>query len=268
MPILSRLLTVLVLSYVGACVALFLVQDFILFYPNEVTDSLYAEYEEFELQVSRSKKISVRGYVVNREESGPVVVFFTGNLGEARTYVERFAAFGVPVVLNNYRGFGKSDGRPREKAMINDAKLLIEWVRSEFPNRQLVLMGNSMGTGVAILAADENVDGLILAAPFRSLVHVGKKTPGRFFPLRLLMRTKLDVRSRLDSLPEKVFVVYSKDDTLIPAEESERVLDRLPQAHVVKARGGHGDLLRHSYTLASIEKWLKTNFAETVNRNP
>ena len=74
------------------------------------------------------------------------------------------------------------------------------------------------------------------------------------------MRTKFDVRSKLDSLPEKVFVVYSKDDALISEEESLRVLEHIPQAHVVKARGEHQNLLWHSYTLASIEKWLKTNF--------
>ena len=268
MPILHRILTTLALTYIGSCIALFLFQDSILFYPDEQTSSLGAEHEEFELPVSRSGKISVRGYVVNREAPGPVLVFFTGNLGEARTYVDRFEDFGVPVVLNNYRGFGKSDGRPREKTMISDAKLLVEWVRSEFPDRPLVLMGNSMGTGVAILATDENVDGLILAAPYRSLVHVGKKTPGRFFPLRLMMRTKLDVRSRLDSLPEKVLVLYSKDDTLIREEETLHVLDQFPQAHVVVARGHHNNLLWHSYTLAAIEKWLKTNFSETINSNP
>lgn len=239
-----------------------------MFFPDEQTNKLYVEYEEFELPVSRSGNISVRGYVVNRAAEGPVVVFFTGNLGEARTYVSRFADFGVPVVINNYRGFGKSDGRPREKTMISDAKLLVAWVRSEFPDRKLVLMGNSMGTGVAILASDENVDGLILAAPYRSLVHVGKKTPGRFFPLRLLMRTKLDVRSRLDSLPDKVLVVYSKDDTLIREEETLHVLDHVPQADIVVSRGHHNDLLRHSYTLAAIEKWLKTKLKDAINSHP
>ena len=268
MPILHRVITTLVLSYLATCVGLFLAQDKILFYPDEQTHKLYAEYEEFELPVNRSGKISVRGYVVNREAPGPVVVFFTGNLGEARTYVDRLEDFGVPAVINNYRGFGKSDGRPRERTMIRDAKLLIAWVRSEFPDRPLILMGNSMGTGVAILASDEDIDGLILAAPYRSLVHVGKKTPGRFFPLRVLMRTKLDVRSRLDSLPDKVLVVYSKDDTLIRAEETLHVLDQVPQADVVVARGHHNHLLWHSYTLASIEKWIKMNFSEAIKGNP
>ena len=257
------LLSALGLGYIAACIVLFLMQDSILFYPEESTFSIDVPFEEYQLPVSKSGKIISRGYVVNRNADGPVVVFFTGNLGEARTYIERFSQFDVPVVISNYRGFGKSDGNPRERTMVNDAKLLIEWVRSEFPNRSLVLMGNSMGSAVAILAFDEHVDGLILAAPYRSLVHVGRKTPGRFFPLRLLMRTKLDVRSRLDSLPEKVLVLYSKDDTLIPTEETLKVLEHLPQAKVVVAQGHHNNLLWYEHTLSAIKTWLQTGFDES-----
>ncbi|MCY3883951.1 MAG: alpha/beta fold hydrolase, partial [Gammaproteobacteria bacterium] len=159
MPVLQQVLTVLGLSYLAACLVLFFIQDAILFYPSEAKNKLRAPYEEFELPVASGRKIVSRGYIVNEDAEGPVVVFFTGNLGEARTYVDRFATFGVPVVLTNYRGFGKSDGTPTEKTMVRDAKLQVEWVRSEFPNRQLVLMGNSMGTGIAILASDENVQG-------------------------------------------------------------------------------------------------------------
>lgn len=235
-------------------------QDSILFYPEESTFPLHVDYEEYELPVARSGEIASRGYIVNAESDGPVVVFFTGNLGEARTYVERFASFGVPVVINNYRGFGKSDGIPRERTMVGDAKLLIKRVRSDFPDRPVVLMGNSMGSAVAILACDEDIEGLILAAPYRSLVHVGRKTPARFFPLRLLMRTKLDVRTKLSSLPEKILVLDSEDDTLIPTEETLRVLEKLPQAQVAVAQGHHNNLHWHQHILDAIRTWLETHF--------
>lgn len=239
-------------------------QDSILFYPEESTFPLHVEYEEYELPVAGSGEISSRGYIINAESDGPVVVFFTGNLGEARTYVERFSSFGVPVVINNYRGFGKSDGNPRERTMVGDAKRLIKQVRSSFPDRPLVLMGNSMGSAVAILACDDGIEGLILAAPYRSLVHVGRKTPGRFFPLRLLMRTKLDVRSKLSSLPEKILVLYSEDDTLIPTEETLRVLEKLPQAQVAVAQGHHNNLLWHQHILDATKTWLETHFAASM----
>ena len=76
------------------------------------------------------------------------------------------------------------------------------------------------------------------------------------------MRTKLDVRSRLDSLPEKVLVLYSKDDTLIPTEETLHVLEHLPQAHIVTSQGHHNNVLWHDHILNAIGAWLNTQFVE------
>ena len=257
-----HVLLVLLLGYVGVCVTLFLVQDSILFYPNESYEMILEPFEEYELPLDEAKGISSRGYVVNRHASGPVVVFFTGNLGEARNYVRQFHYYGATAVLTNYRGFGKSDGRPSERVILKDAKLLVDWVKSEFPNRPMVLMGNSMGCGVAILTSDPSIEGLILAAPFRSLVHAGNRTPIRIVPLGLLLRHKFDVRSNLDSLPQKILVLYSKNDYVIPPKETLKVLEHLPQAEVIVADGPHERILWRFETRKAIKKWLASQFSE------
>ncbi|MCY4143869.1 MAG: alpha/beta fold hydrolase [Gammaproteobacteria bacterium] len=265
MPFVQNIVAGLGLGYLVACIALFLMQDSILFLPNEDKTPVEVSYQEYKLPLAKSGRIASRGYLVNAEAEGPVIVFFTGGFKEARNYIKLFNRLGYPAVIGNYRGFGKSDGHPSGRTLVRDAKLLIEWVRGEFPSRQVILMGYSMGSGVAILASDSDVDGLILVSPYRSLVHIGNQTPARFFPLRLIMRTKLDVRSQLDSLPERVLVLYSTSDTIIPPEETRHVLERIPHARVIEETRAHEQLLAYRETSEKISNWINSHFQVDVN---
>ncbi len=265
MPFLKHLLTGFGLGYVVTCIALWLIQDSLLFQPNRGDTHVNVPYDEYVLPVARNGKINSRGYVVNEESEGSVIVFFTSADRDARSYVKGLYGLGFPVVISNYRGFGESDGSPSEKTMISDAKQLIGWVRTEYPDRPLLLMGYSIGSAVATLACDEEVDGLILVAPFRSLVHVGNRTPARFFPLQLVLRTKLDVRSQLDSLPEKILVLYSSNDNVIPPEETKRLLMSLPQAQVVEELHPHEQLLSYKLTYDKVMEWINSQFEMQSN---
>jgi abhydrolase domain-containing protein 13 len=59
------------------------------------------------------------------------------------------------VIFVEYRGFGQSTGSPSEKALQQDAKTVISYVRSlgEFNNDRIYVMGRSLGGAVAIHVA-------------------------------------------------------------------------------------------------------------------
>lgn len=252
-------------SYVAICALLFVIQDQFVFFPTTSNTKLRVPVEEYELSPATSDDVVLHGYIANSRAEGPVVVFFTGNAGDARSYVNVLARFEVPVVLTNYRGYGKSSGSPSEKAILSDAEIIIEWTVSQFPDRPIVLMGFSLGSGVALLSLDESVDGLILVSPFRSLVHVANRTVMRIFPLRLLMRHKLDSRSTLNSLPDRVLVLYSTTDTLIPTDETVSLLDQIPHATVLTDNLHHNSLLARTENVQGIRDWLLMQYGSTTN---
>lgn len=169
----------------------------------------------------------------------------------------------VPVVLPNYRGHGKSDGRPSERTALADAKITLQMVRERFPNRPVILMGDSVGSAVAIRIVDSNIAGMVLVSPFRSLAHVANRSLLRIIPLRFVMRHKFDTRKKLDSLPDKVLVVYSKNDEIILAKETEYVLEQIPQADVVVDNVHHAIIIGRN--LPNIHQWLVQHF-EGTNR--
>lgn len=247
--------------YVVTCALLYAIQDRFVYFPTTSHVAMRVPVEEYELPPPPfSTDVALHGYIVNAQSVGPVVIFFTGNAGDARSYVNALSKLEVTVVLTNYRGYGKSSGKPSEKAILSDAEFIIEWTRSQFPNRPTILMGFSLGSGVALLSTDDTVDGLVLVSPFRSLVHVANRTVFRIFPLRFLMRTQLDSRAMLGSLPENVLVLYSTVDTLIPTEETVRLLNQIPQASVVTDEVHHNRLLSKTENVQAIRNWLTLRY--------
>ena len=77
---------------------------------------------------------------------------------------------GIAVYAPDQRGFGGNDSRkrwPGDDALVADAVALSRWVRAEDPGVPLVVVGHSMGGGVALAAAADGLDadGLVLAGP-------------------------------------------------------------------------------------------------------
>ncbi len=262
MRLLKRIGKIFGSAYVVICAVLWGIQGSFIFHPVSSNYEVRNPIEEYEVVVDESKDIKTRGYIVNQTAPGPVVLFFTGNAGDAVSYILLLDRLDVPIVLSNYRGYGKSDGRPSESTLLADAKITLKMVRERFTDRPVVLMGSSMGSAVAIRTTDSEVAGVILVSPFRSLVHIANRSVLRIFPVRFLMRHKFDTRASLESLPDRVLVIYSRTDTTIPPKETERLLENIPQAEVVIDRVHHNAILGRSQNLQSINDWLTENFKD------
>ncbi len=95
-----------------------------------------------------------------------------GDAGEL-TYAaaaEAWRARGITVYAPDQRGFGANESRkvwPGAAQLAADAQRIAEQIRARHPDRPLIVVGHSMGAGVALAAAREGMpaDGLVLAAP-------------------------------------------------------------------------------------------------------
>ncbi len=253
------------MTYLVICTVLWGIQGHFIFHPVTVDWKPHHTIEEYEIVVDESEGIKSRGYVLNPKFPGPVILFFTGNAGDALGYAYLFSELDVPSVLSNYRGYGKSDGKPSEKTLLADAKITLQMVRERFPDRSIILMGHSLGSAVAIRTSDSNIAGLILISPFRSLAHVANRSILRIVPVRVLMRHKFDTRANLVSVPKKVLVLYSTKDWAIPAKETKQVLKRIAHADIIVDQVSHNAILWNN--LLSVRQWLEQNF-EYSNTHP
>ena len=111
---------------------------------------------------------------------------------------------GANLLLVDYRGFGSSSpGAANEKSVYEDARAALQHLTAQpgVPSSRIILVGRSIGTGVAAEMAKEHPDagGLILISPLTSVSDVAN----RIWYLRRIQLSVL-LRDRLESYPRSV----------------------------------------------------------------
>ncbi|MEQ8861503.1 MAG: alpha/beta hydrolase [Pseudomonadales bacterium] len=261
MEALLRVITLLAAAYAVLCVFLYLVQDRLIFYPAGVWREPQGPHVQ-PVSLERENG-ALNGWVVNADAEGPVLVYFGGNAEELSGLVDVFAGLDSTTLLMNYRGYGRSAGKPSTSAFVEDARAVVEVLARRYASdRPLVLFGRSLGTGIAASVAQSvRVDGVILMSPFRSLTHLGERLMP-WLPVRLLLRHELDVLASLDSLPDRTLVLYSPEDRIVPAAESKALLRLFPRTpRVVEFDGGHNVPLTHPEVWREVADFLGSSWA-------
>jgi pimeloyl-ACP methyl ester carboxylesterase len=112
----------------------------------------------------------------------PTVIYYHGNayhLGSRAAILSALAQQGFGVAALSYRGYGKSAGRPSEQGIYRDARAAIRFITGQknIPLSQILLFGESLGSGVAVQMASEfPVAGLILQSPYTSVAPAPPKS--------------------------------------------------------------------------------------------
>jgi fermentation-respiration switch protein FrsA (DUF1100 family) len=150
----------------------------------------------------------------------PTILFFHGNASEIGHRHERFAFYrskGFGVAFLSYRGYGGSTGSPSETGLITDAIAAYDWLAARnIPSRRILLVGESLGTGVAVqLAARRRVAALALEAPFSSAADVGAYHYW-WLPVRLLMKDQFRSSNVIGKIDAPIIVFHGERDEVIP----------------------------------------------------
>jgi uncharacterized protein len=176
-----------------------------------------------------------------------VVLYFQGNAGGLDLRVERFTwltADGAGLVALCYRGYGGSGGSPSEQGLSRDAQAAYDFAVTRYAPRRIVLFGESLGSAVAIaLAAEREVRGLILDAPFTSAVDVGAAAYP-FAPVRWLIKDSFHSDRRIARIRAPILVLHGERDGVVPIRFGERLfaLANEPKRMARFPQGGHVDL--------------------------
>lgn len=182
-----------------------------------------------------------------RDGSRLVTLFLHGNAGNITNRAPRaqeIIAAGSSVLMLDYRGYGKSSGRPSEQGLYRDSEAGYIYLLSKgYRPEQIILHGESLGTAVAIdLASRRPCAALILEAPFTSASDVAGTVVPFLGPLL--------VRS-FNSLPKIRWIRAPK--LFMQGDRDEVVPLRLGQELFAAAQGsktfwivpgaGHNDIL-------------------------
>lgn len=205
------------------------------------------------------------GYLNEPPNAKLTVVVFHGNAGEAANriyYLRALAPFNARVLLVEYPGYGGHSGSPSENAFVEHARSTLKLVAETYPYEPIIIIGESMGTGVAAAALNPEDDieihslaiqGLILITPWDSLANLAQ-THYWYLPARWLVLDRYDSVKNLQSFKAPKAIVVAKQDKVIPEKHGIALFANIPSSKALfELDSGHNDWINHVDT-----PWWKT----------
>ncbi len=168
-----------------------------------------------------------------------------GNISHRTETCEALLETGLSVFLFDYRGYGRSAGRPSEAGTYQDAEAAHQWLLEKgFAASNLIAYGESLGGGVAAeLAVRRPLAGLVLQSTFTSIPDIGAEL-FPWLPVRWLSRIHYHTSSKLPRLHIPVLIMHSRTDELISFKHGERNYSLANEPKLFwEIEGGHNDPL-------------------------
>jgi hypothetical protein len=211
---------------VGFPLLMYLAQDSLIFHPQPL-----AEAQRLEV----SKKASVESIFMDAADGtrlhawhvkgDPLILYFGGNAEEVSWMIAEAARHTPHLgwLLVDYRGYGSSGGSPSEKALVSDALLWYDRISPDA--KKIYAFGRSLGSGVAVqLAAQRPIAGVVVVAPFDSLVEVGKRHYP-FLPVSWMLRHRFDSAALAPKISAPLLCIVAAGDDIVPPVHSQRLYD-------------------------------------------
>jgi len=242
---------------IGFPLFMYLAQDSLIFHPQRLDEARRAALAQTpaveSLFIHGADGVRLHAWHVKGD---PLILYFGGNAEEVSWMLDDAARRvpGAGWLLVDYRGYGSSDGSPSEKMLVSDALRWYDHVKA----RTTYVFGRSLGSGVAVqLAAERPVAGLILVAPFDSLVEVGKRIYP-FLPVHWMLRHRFDSVALAPKMKVPLLCIVAAYDEVIPAEHAKRLYDAWggPKRWVSLEGAGHNSTDEALNYWPSIQRFL------------
>ena len=212
----------IVAIYLSVLILLFIFQRSLMYHPlenNYSGDKLKVEVEK--INIVTSDNLNLLGWFHKKDlNKFKTIVYFHGNAGTLENRIHKlnhFKDMDVNFLIIAWRGFSGNKGKPSEKGLYIDANSAIKWLKKLGLNeRNIILYGESLGTGVATeIAQSNNFAGLVLETPFTSMIQAAKNFYP-YIPVSLLLKDKYNNQKKIKNINIPVLVMHGEVDQIVP----------------------------------------------------
>lgn len=212
------------------------------------------------LEVRAADGVALRGWLLpGTRPDRPLVLYFGGNAEEVSWLLDHAQAFaGWDLALVNYRGYGRSDGRPRERDLLADAVAVYDHLVAAGSPRRVALVGRSLGSAIAThVASQRPVTCVVLVTPFDSAVAVGRDVLP-IVPVSWVIGDVFDAAPLAPAIRAPLRVIVASHDTIVRRERSQRLFDAWggSKEWVTIDGADHNDLQSHRSYWNAIQSFL------------
>lgn len=191
--------------------------------------------------------VRIHGFVLPHEGATRAFLFLHGNAGNASHRLPNAASLqrmGAAVLLLDYRGYGRSEGRPTESGVYADARAGLAHLTGTlgFAEERVVVFGRSLGGAVAVdLARGRRLGGVILESTFTSAQAMASRVFG--FGLGPFTRGHFDSVAKIEGLRSPLLSFHGDRDEIVPFDLGRELFDAAPEpkAFFTIEGAGHND---------------------------
>jgi pimeloyl-ACP methyl ester carboxylesterase len=241
---------------------LFRFQEKFIFFPQKLDSSFkFSFMEPFQERVFQiSENVRIHALHFKTDDPKGLVFYLHGNAGSLQGWgavAGDFLPFHFDVLMIDYRGYGKSNGKITEKTLLMDALSIFDSLSGEYKESRIVIYGRSLGTGIASYVASKRDPGmLILESPYYNIPDAAKS----YFPWfpSILIRFKLRNDLFLQKVRCPVYIFHGTNDEVLNVKGSYKLKPLLkPGNQLYLIEGGHhNDLAMYDEYWNHLEKIL------------
>jgi fermentation-respiration switch protein FrsA (DUF1100 family) len=191
----------------------------------------------------------LHGWLFRAAEGGgaPLMIFCHGNAGNITgrgPIGAELARRGISVLVFDWRGYGKSSGRPTESGLHHDALAVYDYATKKLGATKIIAYGESLGGPyAAYLASKRRVAAVIIENSFPSLRQFGN-TVYAPLPLGWTAPFALTTTRWLNEAGRPVLLMHGRGDQVIPFSLGQTLYDelRVPKEFLISETAGHCEL--------------------------
>jgi uncharacterized protein len=212
----------IILAYLVMILFVYFYQRNLLYNPSEnnyLNDKIDFKYKE--IFIETDKNIELKSWFIEKDlKKYKTILLFHGNAGNLfnRVYkLNELNKLDLNILIISWRGFSGNEGKPTEKNLYYDAEKAVKWLNTQgLDNKDIILYGESLGTGIATeLASKNNFGGIILESPFTSMADTAK-IYYPYLPINLLLRDRYNSISKIKDIKTPILIMHGKMDNIVP----------------------------------------------------
>jgi pimeloyl-ACP methyl ester carboxylesterase len=257
---------ILAIVYLLGGVALYFLQDYVLFHPLTLKRNhnynFPEKYKEINIPITENSNLNIVQFFSTDTVTKGVVLYFHGNKKNISWYAKYppyFTKHGYEVWLIDYPGFGKSTGKLTEQTLYDWANYMYNFARARFSADSIIIYGKSMGTGIAAhLASIQPCKKLILETPYYDYPSVIKHYIP-IYPIEWMLHYKIPTHDYIEKVIATITIFQGTDDRLVTYNNAKRLKPFLKKGDefITIEGGSHNDLFNFKETIDKLDLLLK-----------
>ena len=238
------LLTILTI-YIFVCGLLYFVQEKLIFFPQKLGKDYSFQFDlKFDEKNIKTKDGTIlNGLLFKADSSKGLIFYLHGNAGSLSSWgdvAKTYTDLNYDVFILDYRGYGKSEGVINgQNQLYGDNQTVYDELKKEYSEDKIIVLGYSIGTGLASRVASENKPKLlILQAPYYSLTDMMRHTYS-IIPT-FILKYKLETNRHLKECKMPVVIFHGDQDEVIYYGSSLKLKDEFTSKDKLITLRGQG----------------------------